>query len=151
MELDLQSLFELHVHSCTHWLRPRNPLIAMNHSFYFHAFGLLALLFRASLPRQAAWVQMLFLDLFSLWIPGALILPRLSLLLTGALEPLFNTSLASSITEFITGSLNWPLLHFHCFVFTWDPCGVPRLCTFCLFTVVIIDVAVFVIVIVVDG
>jgi hypothetical protein len=24
MELDLQSLFELHVHSCTHWLRPRN-------------------------------------------------------------------------------------------------------------------------------
>jgi hypothetical protein len=26
MELDLQSLFDLHVHSCTHWLRPRNPL-----------------------------------------------------------------------------------------------------------------------------
>jgi hypothetical protein len=26
MELDLQSLFGLHVHSCTHWLRPRNPL-----------------------------------------------------------------------------------------------------------------------------
>ncbi len=25
MELDLQSLFWLHVHSCTHWLRPRNP------------------------------------------------------------------------------------------------------------------------------
>jgi hypothetical protein len=25
MELDLQSLFGLHVHSCTHWLRPRNP------------------------------------------------------------------------------------------------------------------------------
>ncbi len=24
MELDLQSLFELHVHSCTHWLRPLN-------------------------------------------------------------------------------------------------------------------------------
>ncbi len=24
MELDLQSLFGLHVHSCTHWLRPRN-------------------------------------------------------------------------------------------------------------------------------
>jgi hypothetical protein len=24
MELDLQSLFELHVHSCTHWLRPRS-------------------------------------------------------------------------------------------------------------------------------
>jgi hypothetical protein len=24
MELDLQSLFLLHVHSCTHWLRPRN-------------------------------------------------------------------------------------------------------------------------------
>jgi hypothetical protein len=24
MELDLHSLFELHVHSCTHWLRPRN-------------------------------------------------------------------------------------------------------------------------------
>jgi hypothetical protein len=22
MELDLQSLFGLHVHSCTHWLRP---------------------------------------------------------------------------------------------------------------------------------
>jgi hypothetical protein len=29
MELDLQSLFMLHVHSCTRctrWLRPRNPL-----------------------------------------------------------------------------------------------------------------------------
>jgi hypothetical protein len=25
MELDLQSLFGLHVHSCTHWLRPCNP------------------------------------------------------------------------------------------------------------------------------
>jgi hypothetical protein len=25
MELDLQSLFGLHVHSYTHWLRPRNP------------------------------------------------------------------------------------------------------------------------------
>ncbi len=25
MQLDLQSLFGLHVHSCTHWLRPRNP------------------------------------------------------------------------------------------------------------------------------
>ncbi len=24
MELDLQSLFGLHVHSCIHWLRPRN-------------------------------------------------------------------------------------------------------------------------------
>ncbi len=24
-ELDLQSLFVLHVHSCTHWLRPRPP------------------------------------------------------------------------------------------------------------------------------
>jgi hypothetical protein len=24
MELDVQSLFGLHVHSCTHWLRPRN-------------------------------------------------------------------------------------------------------------------------------
>jgi hypothetical protein len=24
MDLDLQSLFGLHVHSCTHWLRPRN-------------------------------------------------------------------------------------------------------------------------------
>ncbi len=24
MELDLHSLFRLHVHSCTHWLRPRN-------------------------------------------------------------------------------------------------------------------------------
>jgi hypothetical protein len=23
--LDLQSLFGLHVHSCTHWLRPYNP------------------------------------------------------------------------------------------------------------------------------
>jgi hypothetical protein len=26
MKLDLQSLFGLHVHSCTLWLRPRNPL-----------------------------------------------------------------------------------------------------------------------------
>ncbi len=26
MELDLQSLFGLYVHSCTHWLRPRNCL-----------------------------------------------------------------------------------------------------------------------------
>ncbi len=25
MELDLQSLFGLHVHSCTHWLRPPQP------------------------------------------------------------------------------------------------------------------------------
>ncbi len=25
MELDLQSLFGLHVHSCTHWLSPRRP------------------------------------------------------------------------------------------------------------------------------
>ncbi len=25
MELDLESLFGLHVHSCTHWLRPLNP------------------------------------------------------------------------------------------------------------------------------
>jgi hypothetical protein len=25
IELDLQSIFWLHVHSCTHWLRPRNP------------------------------------------------------------------------------------------------------------------------------
>jgi hypothetical protein len=25
MQLDLQSLFWLHVHSRTHWLRPRNP------------------------------------------------------------------------------------------------------------------------------
>jgi hypothetical protein len=25
MELDLQSLFGLNVHSSTHWLRPRNP------------------------------------------------------------------------------------------------------------------------------
>ncbi len=24
MELDLQSLFGVHVHNCTHWLRPRN-------------------------------------------------------------------------------------------------------------------------------
>jgi hypothetical protein len=36
-------------------------------------------------------------------------------------------------------------------VFTRDPCGVPRLCTFCLFTVIIIDVAVFVVIVVVDG
>ncbi len=27
MELDLQSLFELHVHSCTHWLNPPPPRI----------------------------------------------------------------------------------------------------------------------------
>jgi len=27
MELDLQSLFGLHVHSSTHWPRPRNPLL----------------------------------------------------------------------------------------------------------------------------
>jgi hypothetical protein len=25
MESDLQTLFGLHVHSCTHWLRPHNP------------------------------------------------------------------------------------------------------------------------------
>jgi hypothetical protein len=25
IELDLQSLFRLHVHNCTYWLRPRNP------------------------------------------------------------------------------------------------------------------------------
>jgi hypothetical protein len=27
MVLDLQSVFWLHVHSCTDWLRPRNPRI----------------------------------------------------------------------------------------------------------------------------
>jgi hypothetical protein len=26
IELDLQSLFGLHVYSCPHWLRPRNPV-----------------------------------------------------------------------------------------------------------------------------
>jgi hypothetical protein len=26
MELDLQSLFKLHVYSCTYWLKPRNTL-----------------------------------------------------------------------------------------------------------------------------
>jgi hypothetical protein len=36
MELDLQSLFWLHVHSHTHWLRPRNPP-----PLPFPAFGLL--------------------------------------------------------------------------------------------------------------
>jgi hypothetical protein len=35
MELDLQSLFGLHVHSCTRWLRPRNP------SPHPSAFGLI--------------------------------------------------------------------------------------------------------------
>jgi hypothetical protein len=25
MALDLKSLFGIHVHSCTHWLRPRSP------------------------------------------------------------------------------------------------------------------------------
>ncbi len=34
MELDPQSLFWLHMHSCTHWLRPRNPPPQ-------HAFGLI--------------------------------------------------------------------------------------------------------------
>ncbi len=37
MELDLQSFFGLHVHICTHWLRPRHPL-PPPHS---HAFGLI--------------------------------------------------------------------------------------------------------------
>jgi hypothetical protein len=32
-ELDLQSLFGLLVHSCTHWLRPRNPLPPSPHSW----------------------------------------------------------------------------------------------------------------------
>jgi hypothetical protein len=32
MELDLQSLFGLHVHSCIHWLRPRaTPLLPPPH------------------------------------------------------------------------------------------------------------------------
>jgi len=31
MELHLQSLFELHVHNCTHWLRPRNSIWAHIH------------------------------------------------------------------------------------------------------------------------
>jgi hypothetical protein len=31
MELDLQSLFGLHVHSCTHWLRP--PQLPPSHAF----------------------------------------------------------------------------------------------------------------------
>jgi hypothetical protein len=33
MELDLQSLFGLHVHSCTHWLRPRNPPLQHSGSY----------------------------------------------------------------------------------------------------------------------
>ncbi len=33
MKLDLQSLFGLHVHSCTHWLRPRNPLPSLLGSY----------------------------------------------------------------------------------------------------------------------
>ena len=37
MELDLQSLFGLHVHSCTLWLRPRNPPPPPAHP----AFGLI--------------------------------------------------------------------------------------------------------------
>jgi hypothetical protein len=36
MELDLQSLFGLHGHSCTHWIRPRTAPPSPNHP----AFGL---------------------------------------------------------------------------------------------------------------
>ncbi len=35
--VDLQSLFGLHVHSCTHWLRPRNPPPAPHLGLYTRA------------------------------------------------------------------------------------------------------------------
>jgi hypothetical protein len=37
MKLDLQSLFGLHVHSCTHWLRPRNLTHPMHLGSYTRA------------------------------------------------------------------------------------------------------------------
>jgi hypothetical protein len=37
MELDLQSLFGLHVHLCTNWLRPRNP--SPSHRIWAHILG----------------------------------------------------------------------------------------------------------------
>ncbi len=44
MELDLQSLFGLHVHSSTHWLRPRNSPPSP-------AFGLIYEGAKTGLPR----------------------------------------------------------------------------------------------------
>jgi hypothetical protein len=38
MELDLQSLFGLHVHSCSYWLRPRNATTPLPP---YPAFGLI--------------------------------------------------------------------------------------------------------------
>ncbi len=52
MELDLQSLFGLHVYSCTHWLRPRNPAPPS-------AFGLI---------RGRYWSAKI--DDVSLWLPA---------------------------------------------------------------------------------
>jgi hypothetical protein len=37
MELDLQSFFGLHVHSCTHWLRTRNPSLPPHLGSYTRA------------------------------------------------------------------------------------------------------------------
>ncbi len=50
MELDLQSLFGLHVHSCSHWPRPRNP--PPPHS---PAFGLI---YEGAIgqPRYKEWI-----------------------------------------------------------------------------------------------
>jgi|688.fasta_scaffold914836_1 hypothetical protein len=39
MELALQSLFGLHVHSCTHWLRPSTPHPAFGLIIYEGAIG----------------------------------------------------------------------------------------------------------------
>ncbi len=38
MELDLQSIFGLHVHSCAHWLRPRNTRAQLVSQYRRHLF-----------------------------------------------------------------------------------------------------------------
>jgi hypothetical protein len=54
MELDLQSLFGLHVHSCTHWMRPRiGPLY-----IYEGAIGQQRQVDDVSLGLPEYWLQL---------------------------------------------------------------------------------------------
>jgi hypothetical protein len=67
MELDLQSLFGLHVHSCTNWLRHRNPCkidISLGPLEYTYQFSTIAffdhyILFVASTSGPAYFQELL--------------------------------------------------------------------------------------------
>ncbi len=55
MELDLQSLFGLHVHSCSHWLRPRNSPLPPHLGSYTSA--LLVILYRRQPPDSHYFIS----------------------------------------------------------------------------------------------